>query len=55
MKDNQKGSHLSKYCEKPGGGSEFEGLEAKVNAWITAALPKRPNGEQPRMAQQRKD
>ena len=26
-----------------------------MNAWITAALPKRPNGEQPRAARQRDD
>ena len=55
MQDTQRGSHRSNYCNTPGGGSEFEDIKAKVNAWITAALPKRPNGEQPRMAQQRKD
>jgi hypothetical protein len=52
---NERQAKRITYCERPGGGSEFEDIEAKVNAWITAALPERPNGEQPRMAQQRKD
>jgi hypothetical protein len=55
MKDKQRGSHRSNYCPRPGGGAEFEDIEARVNAWIRAELPKRPNGEYPRKAQQRSD
>ena len=53
MKDKQRGSHRSTCSPRPGGGGEFEDIEARVNAWIRAELPRRPNGEQPRMAQQR--
>jgi hypothetical protein len=55
MKDKQRESHRLTYCEKPGGGNEYGDVVAKVQAWITATLPKRPNGEQPRVAQQRDD
>jgi hypothetical protein len=55
MKDRQRESHRSTHCERPGGRDDFGDVEAKVNAWITAALPKRPNGDQPRMARQIED
>ena len=55
MKDKQRRSHHAKYCPRPGGGAEFEDIEQRVNSWIFPELPKRPNGEHPRTAQQRKD
>ena len=55
MKDKQRGSHRSTYCPRPGGGAEYKDIEQRVNAWIRAELPKRPNGEYPRTVQQRKD
>ena len=49
VKPKQANSHISTYCERPGGGDQFANQEAKVHAWLTTALPRRPNGEQPRM------
>ena len=55
MKPGPQESHTSLFCERPGGRNEFIDVAAKVNAWITAALPKRPSGEQPRAVKQRDD
>ena len=51
MKPNQKDSHISKYCERPGGGEEHVSVAAKVQAWVMTELPKRPNDEDPKTVQ----
>jgi hypothetical protein len=55
MKGKQRDSHLAKFCNRPGGGAEFEDIEQRVNSWISPELPKRPNGEYPRNVQPRRD
>ena len=48
MKANQRGSHRSNQRERPDGGSENLDLQTKVDSYLIARLPKRPNGELPR-------
>ena len=48
MKPNQNGSHISTYCERPGGQGEHFDIAQRVQSWITCQLPKRPSGDDPR-------
>ena len=53
IKPRQDNSHISTYCERPGGKAENFDLIQRVQAFIGLELPKRPNGEEPRRVYQK--
>jgi hypothetical protein len=55
MKWGQSESHLSTFCERPGGKSELVEIAARVQAWFGFELPKRPNGEEPKNSRPKDD
>jgi len=52
----QQRDHHSRYCDRPGGGAEFQGfkeIEDKIPMFMP--LPRRPNGEEPVIPQRQED
>ena len=55
-KQNRKSEHFtSKYRDAPGGQSELASIAERVNAFLDAKLPLRPNGEEARIPEERGD
>ena len=53
MKKGRADSHQSNYCERLGGEYEFSNLKRRVDFFLVKDLPRRPNGEAPKIPEQR--
>ena len=49
MKGGQQDSHKSTQCERPGGRCEIEDIQSRLDSYLVMKLPKRPNGDSPRV------